>query len=168
MKIIKKFILILICPILLFMVISYGIGIIFGNFNLTFIEIKTISNEQYYYFNTIEYVKQITSIQNSNILQNWINGWVGAWTTAQRFTSIWGNGYNFGDLTKTILCALAVISSLCTQLIINTPLMIIQLIIELFGAILHIVGINTNNTFFQPFIWFKNYAQIPTNWNLPI
>lgn len=80
----------------------------------------------------------------------------------ENFKTIWEDGYNIGDITKTVTNGFALVINLII-LIINIPLTILRILAGLLLTALSLLGININSDsiILKSLNTFLNYAVIP-------
>lgn len=142
MNIVKKIILLIIPITILLSLIAYGLQSIFNIENITYL--KTITTEhgttfQYYdwnlYVNNLKIADTIKNLFTKTLDVQAIKNSVGS------FYKIWNDGYNIGDLGKTLITGFNLIGNVII-LMLNVIILPIRIVVILILTILSILGIN--------------------------
>lgn len=124
--------------------ICFGISYIFGIENLTYLTYNTTTNEmKVYYFDFNAYTQNI----DINILKRATNNIIDTTTfnnIVEAWKTIWQDGYNFGDLTETIVNGFIMLFNIII-LLVNIPLVLLRIASGILLTGLSILGININN-----------------------
>lgn len=124
--------------------VCFGISYIFGIENLTYLTYNTTSNGmKVYYFDFNAYTQNIDinilKRATSNVIDTTtFNNIVEAWKT------IWEDGYNFGDITTTIVNGFIMLFNIII-LLVNIPLVLLRIASGILLTGLSLLGININN-----------------------
>lgn len=124
--------------------VCFGISYVFGIENLTYLTYNTTNNGmKVYYFDFIAYTQNIDinilKRATSNVIDTTtFNNIVEAWKT------IWEDGYNFGDITTTIVNGFIMVFNIII-LLVNIPLVLLRIASGILLTGLSILGININN-----------------------
>jgi len=129
---------------LLICFLCFGISYIFNIENLTYLQtLQTNNGTKVYSFDFASYVNNIDinilkratqNIFDTQTFKNIIEAW----------TTIWEDGYNFGDLMNTIVNGFIMTIDII-MVIINIPLILLRICSGILLTGLSIIGININN-----------------------